>query len=67
MTPQEIREIRQALGISQERFASILGTTVVTVNRWENGKTTPSRLYIRELKEVRNGTYIRGRKEFKEP
>jgi DNA-binding transcriptional regulator YiaG len=55
MKPEEIKALRMAIGVSQEKFASLLGTTVVTINRWENGKTKPSRLYVRELKEVRNG------------
>lgn len=65
MTPKEIQEIRQKLCVSQEKFAQLLGATVVTVNRWENGKTRPSRLYIKELKELRNnhGSYICRRKE----
>ncbi len=68
MTPEEIKEIRGVLCVSQEKFAQLLGTTVVTVNRWENGKTKPSRLYIKELKELRNnhGSYICRRKELEE-
>jgi len=67
MTPEEIQEIRRKLCVSQEKFAQLLGTTVVTVNRWENGKTVPSRLYIKELKELRSksGSYICRREEFK--
>jgi DNA-binding transcriptional regulator YiaG len=65
MTPEEIMEIRKKLCVSQEKFAQLLGTTVVTVNRWENGKTAPSRLYIKELKELRSksGSYVCRRKE----
>lgn len=65
MTPEEIQEIRRNLAVSQERFARLLGTTVVTVNRWENGKTKPSRLYVRELKELKSNyaSYICRRKE----
>lgn len=65
MTPEEIQAIRKMYGISQERFAALLGTTVVTVNRWENGKTKPSRLYIRELKELKanHGSYLCRRKK----
>ena len=66
MKPEEIQEIRKKLCVSQEKFAQLLGATVVTVNRWENGKAKPSRLYIKELKELRNnyGSYICRRKEF---
>jgi DNA-binding transcriptional regulator YiaG len=59
MTPEEIQEIRTMLAVSQEKFAALLGSTVVTVNRWENGKTKPSRLYIKELKQLKatHGSY----------
>lgn len=68
MTPDEIRAIRTKLNISQERFASLLGTTVTSVNRWENGKATPSRIYIREMKSLRAnyGSYISRREESKD-
>jgi putative transcriptional regulator len=61
MTGEEVREIRLRLGVSQERFAAMLGTTVVSVNRWENGKAAPSRLYIREIRNlgVQDGNKIR--------
>lgn len=54
MNAEEIQGIRMSIGVSQERFANLLGTTVVTVNRWENGRVKPSRLYIKEIKELRN-------------
>lgn len=68
MTPEEIQAIRIKLGVTQEKFAQLLGTTVVSVNRWENGKTRPSRLYIKEMKELRNnyGSYICRRKKSEE-
>lgn len=67
MTPEEIQAIRKKLCVSQEKFAQLLGTTVVSVNRWESGKVKPSRLYIKELKELRNNyaSYVCRREEFK--
>lgn len=69
MNPEEIIEIRKNLCVSQEKFASLLGTTVVTVNRWERGKTIPSRLYVKELKALRdtNGSYVCRREKLKKP
>lgn len=66
MTPEEIQAIRHKLCVTQEKFAQLLGTTVVTVNRWENGKAKPSRLYIKEIKELKanHGSYVCRRKEF---
>lgn len=39
MTPAEFREYRLMWGISQEKLARYMGTTVTTVWRWENGKS----------------------------
>ena len=60
MSPDEVTEIRKKLCVSQEKFAQLLGATVATINRWENGKAVPSRLYIKELKELRSksGSYL---------
>ncbi len=44
-----IKAIRLAAGMSQERFASALGTTSLSINRWENGKTLPSRMAQTQL------------------
>ncbi len=65
MTPEEIIKIRQTIGVTQERFANLLGTTSVTVNRWENGKAKPSRLSIKQIKEIKanHGSYICRRKK----
>jgi DNA-binding transcriptional regulator YiaG len=37
MTPEEVRRARKALGLSQSRFAALLGVHVVTVKKWETG------------------------------
>lgn len=65
MKPEEVTEIRSKLGVTQEKFAQMLGTTVSTVNKWENGKAKPSRMSIKELKELgaRSGSYACRRKE----
>lgn len=39
-----IKDIRTQLGLSQEDLARALGVSFATVNRWENGKTSPSKL-----------------------
>jgi DNA-binding transcriptional regulator YiaG len=41
ITPEAIRAIREALGISQEAFARRVGVAYNTVNRWEKGKNLP--------------------------
>ncbi len=55
MSPREIKEIRAKLKITQEKFAQLLGTTTTTVNRWEQGKVIPSRLYTQEILKLQEG------------
>lgn len=35
MTAKRCREIRASLGVTQQEFAALLGTTRTTVSRWE--------------------------------
>jgi len=42
--PEQVKEVRRQLSLSQEELAHALGVSFATVNRWENGKTTPSKL-----------------------
>ena len=37
-------QVRLRLNLSQEMFAQKLGVSFATVNRWENGKSIPSKL-----------------------
>ncbi len=39
-----VKEVRRQLSLSQEDLAHKLGVSFATINRWENNKTTPSRL-----------------------
>jgi putative transcriptional regulator len=49
MDPERIRNLRQRLQLTQEDFAHLIGVTFSTVNRWENGKSTPNRIANRLL------------------
>jgi putative transcriptional regulator len=51
-TPAFIRETRCRLGLTQEKFAATLGVTLPTISRWENGRTRPSPLAIRNIREL---------------
>ncbi len=42
--PEFVKEVRRQLGISQQELAHELGVSFATINRWENGKTTPFKL-----------------------
>lgn len=47
--PKRIHALRQRLRLTQEDFAHHIGVTFSTVNRWENGKSTPNRIARRLL------------------
>ena len=44
-----IKAIRFAANMNQEQFASALGTTPLSINRWENGKTLPNSMAQTQL------------------
>ncbi len=46
-----IKNIRLSAKMNQEDFAKELGTTVLSINRWENDKTQPNKLAIKQLFE----------------
>ena len=41
---ERIRRLREELNMTQENFAHEIGVTFATVNRWENGRTTPNKV-----------------------
>ncbi|MDF5735477.1 MULTISPECIES: helix-turn-helix domain-containing protein [unclassified Nostoc] len=47
-----IRELRQQLNLSQEKFAAKLGVSLRTVNRWENGSTVPSQMALKLIEKM---------------
>lgn len=49
---EELKKLRQQQGWSQEDLARKIGVSFATVNRWENGKTKPSRLAQEKIKQV---------------
>lgn len=46
-----IKAIRQSAGMNQEQFAKAIGTTALSINRWENGKTQPNKMAQTQLFE----------------
>ena len=44
-----IKNIRLEAKMNQEQFAKALGTTVLSINRWENGKTYPNKMAQTQL------------------
>ncbi len=49
MMKELIKSIRLKVNMSQEQFAGELGTTPLSINRWENGKTLPNRMAQTQL------------------
>ncbi len=54
MAQQNIKELRQTLGLSQQALAELLGVSFATVNRWENGKAKPQKDRVARLKALIN-------------
>lgn len=52
VTGEEIRELRQALGWSQQQLAQELGVAWITVNRWERSVKRPSRMSLGFLQDL---------------
>ena len=46
-----IKGIRIAANMSQEQFAKVIGTTSVSINRWENGKAKPNKIAQKQIYE----------------
>jgi DNA-binding transcriptional regulator YiaG len=44
MLSESLKKIRNILSISQEQLARDLNVSYTTLNRWENNRTSPSRL-----------------------
>ena len=50
--PRLIRNLREKTGLTQEKFATKLGVTLLTINRWENGRAKPSPLAMQKVEEL---------------
>jgi DNA-binding transcriptional regulator YiaG len=48
----QVRSLRQKLGMTQEEFAHEIAVTVSTVNRWENSHAEPSKLAWKAIHEL---------------
>jgi len=52
MEDKDIKKLRLAFGLSQERFARLLGVSLQTVRRWEEGLTKPLPIISLKLEEL---------------
>ncbi|HEY9897107.1 MAG TPA: helix-turn-helix transcriptional regulator [Candidatus Sericytochromatia bacterium] len=47
-----MREMRQRLDLSQAKLAAKLGVSFQSVNRWENGRTKPLPLALKQIEQL---------------
>lgn len=52
-SPDDIKDIRQHMGISQPVFAAVLSTSVDTIRSWEQGRRAPDAMGRRLLQVAR--------------
>lgn len=53
MTPQEIKELRRSLKMTQQTFAEKVGVSITTVASWENGKHSPQPFLVNKLIQIK--------------
>ena len=59
--PRLVRELRERIGLTQEKFAAKLGVTFPTINRWENGRAKPSPLAMKQIEGLLRDLGEKGR------
>ncbi len=52
MNAEDIKTIREKLGLTQEALARLIGVSFQTVNRWERGGFKPSPLALEKIKKL---------------
>jgi DNA-binding transcriptional regulator YiaG len=52
MTPEQIWQLRQRLGLSQREFAEKLYVKRLTVIRWESGANKPRGIFLKLLNDL---------------
>jgi DNA-binding transcriptional regulator YiaG len=49
MTNNEIKVLRNELGLTQAKFAELLGVTPVAISRWESGRVKPTNSNVKHM------------------
>ena len=55
MTPNEIRNARRRLGLTQAQLAAVMGVRGPTISEWERGARSPGDTSARLLQAYRDG------------
>ena len=61
LTPEEIKNVREQLGKTQEEFAALTGIGVATLSRWEKGRLMQTRAhdnYLRLLNALPEAVHV---------
>jgi transcriptional regulator with XRE-family HTH domain len=56
IAPDEIRLLREVLGITQQQLALMLGVHPMTVSRWERGSAAPTAYNVQQLRFLARGS-----------
>lgn len=51
VTAQQIKALREAMGLTQQDFAHEMGVAISSVRDWEQGRRSPRGLYKRAFEE----------------
>lgn len=64
MKPEQLQEIRNNLGLTQDQMSRIMFTHTMTISRWERGIITPSPLVLAIYERIkeRNTDWIKPRR-----
>ena len=52
MTPDQVRESRRELGLSQADLAELIGVSPRTVKYWESGQRSPRRVAVKRIQDL---------------
>ena len=61
-----ILQLRKTLGLTQEKLAQKLGVSFPTINRWENGRSKPSQLAMKQIEDLLRDLGTQGKSLLKE-
>jgi len=53
MKVEEIRELQRQSGLTQEKFANLVGCSWSTISRWVRGISKPEGLYAKRLELIK--------------
>jgi len=53
MEKEEIKEIRNQLGLTQKQLADKLGVTHISVWKWEKGRAKPHKTFVSKILELK--------------